>query len=128
MSSITWSIQQNQNAQPNYYWKAEPDSTTVLLGFAAHPLLIIPKVEYDRRISLSVKGATNRIINFYFDKPTSTSEHLNVLDAEPDFQCRVGHQQLNWEISAGIYAKYDDPDSYTNVTITYRCFTKQVIL
>ena len=131
MSSITWSVPQTfQFNQSDFYWKAEADSTTILLGLSAYPLLVIPKVEYPRLISFSILPSPHshdEIISFYFDKPTSTAEHLNILDAMPDFQCRVGHQQLNWENSAGIYAKYNNSNSLLGVKITYRCLTKQVI-
>lgn len=125
MSSITWSI--SQNAQPNYYWKEDPDSITIELGTSAYPLLIFPKVESPRRISFSIKGASNNIINFFYARPTSTAEHLNVLDAEPDFQARIGHQQLNWDMSSALYAKKTDPNEF-GVKITYRCFSQQIVL
>lgn len=125
MSSITWTI--SQNAQTNYYWKEDPDSVSIELGTSAYPLLIFPKVEFPRRISFSIQGASNNIINFFYARPTSTAEHLNVLDAVPDFQARIGHQQLNWDMSTALYAKKTDSNEF-GITIVYRSFTQQAIL
>lgn len=126
MTSLIWSIQPIFS-QTDYYWKEDPDSTTIELGTSAYPILIFPKVDFPRRISFSIQGASNNIINFFYARPTSTAEHLNVLDAVPDFQARIGHQQLNWEFSGALYAKKTDPNEF-GIQINYRCSTKQVIV
>lgn len=128
MSSIMWTVQQSFQ-QSEWYWKFDNLPTTVIVGMSAYPLLIIPKVDYPRLVNFSITGESQtvfQLINFYLDHPTATAEHLGIDTAIPDFQARVGHQQLNWELSAGLYAKKTDGNE-NGIKITYRCAVREPV-
>lgn len=128
MGSLTWSVV-HQQQQSDFYWKWDETPTTIELGTSAYPLLIIPKVTIPRMVSFSITNSTPdvfQIINLYLWQASATAEHLGTLTATPDFQCRVGHQQLNWEMSSGLFAKKTDGNE-NGIKITYRCAIKEYL-
>lgn len=126
MSSLTWSVQQTFQ-QSDFYWKWDENPTTVELGTSANPLAIIPAVSYPRLVNFSIlrdPAGSIQTINFFLH-PTFNGTNLETT-AKPDFQAQTGHQQLDWAMSAAVYAKKMDPNEY-GIFITYRCAIKEYL-